>query len=426
MKERDRDCQRLADIQAELFELSVKKLEMSSEVFVRRYMNSKIVKELDDYSFLDDSKSIEDIFIELDNQYGKTNYGTIKYNHDAMYWAGYLYRCFAYTYEVSSKQAYKMLPLKEVISLYEPYHTLDISHAIERMLEAKNISFNYEDNLRRGVEILKKIRKQNMIDSILKEDDLNLLCNDKYTFFVLGKVMNGDCKMIYTDHKNFIICYVDDIHPIWIWTKNNLNKNYKDIIYNILKENNLLNGNHSFNVKYELYEYFKISLIKDNINVSILINMYAYDCEIPIKPTECDGNIHKCDLSDLDELSNIIYEFHESIGIDKKKKEDYTLYAKKFIEDGYTYLWKDKDNNIVASSKYSPNGDLASINLVYTKEQYRRKHYAANLVYEVTKIVLEKGYIPMLYTNADYKASNACYEKIGYKLKGKLCTIKVE
>lgn len=162
MKERDRDCQRLADIQAELFELSVKKLEMSSEVFVRRYMNSKIVKELDDYSFLDDSKSIEDIFIELDNQYGKTNYGTIKYNHDAMYWAGYLYRCFAYTYEVSSKQAYKMLPLKEVISLYEPYHTLDISHAIERMLEAKNISFNYEDNLRRGVEILKKIRKQNM------------------------------------------------------------------------------------------------------------------------------------------------------------------------------------------------------------------------------------------------------------------------
>ena len=31
----------------------------------------------------------------------------------------------------------------------------------------------------------------------------------------------------------------------------------------------------------------------------------------------------------------------------------------------------------------------------------------------------------MLYTNADYKASNACYEKIGYEFKGKLCTIKV-
>lgn len=161
MKELDRECKRLADIQAELFELSVIKLEMSSEVFVRRYMNSKIVKELDDSSFLDDTKVVEDIFVDLDNQYGKTTYGSVKYNHNSMYWAGYLYRCFSYTYEITSKQAYKLLPLKEVISLYEPYHSLDISHAIERMLEAKNISFDSEDTLRKGVDILKRIRKQN-------------------------------------------------------------------------------------------------------------------------------------------------------------------------------------------------------------------------------------------------------------------------
>ena len=45
------------------------------------------------------------------------------------------------------------------------------------------------------------------------------------------------------------------------------------------------------------------------------------------------------------------------------------------------------------------------------------------MVYEVTKLVKEAGYIPMLYTDADYPASNACYEKIGYILRGKLCTI---
>jgi len=37
--------------------------------------------------------------------------------------------------------------------------------------------------------------------------------------------------------------------------------------------------------------------------------------------------------------------------------------------------------------------------------------------------VKEAGCIPMLYTDADYAASNACYEKIGYVLRGKLCTI---
>ena len=87
------------------------------------------------------------------------------------------------------------------------------------------------------------------------------------------------------------------------------------------------------------------------------------------------------------------------------------------------YLWKDEKGRSVASCKYAPAGDMASINLVFTRPEYRRKHYAENLVYQVTMKVKEAGYVPMLYTDADYTASNACYEKIGYVLRGKLCTI---
>ena len=43
--------------------------------------------------------------------------------------------------------------------------------------------------------------------------------------------------------------------------------------------------------------------------------------------------------------------------------------------------------------------------------------------YQVTVKAKEAGYVPMLYTDADYAASNACYEKIGYVLRGKLCSI---
>lgn len=52
------------------------------------------------------------------------------------------------------------------------------------------------------------------MDKHINTEDISLLKKDKYTFFVLGKVMYGNCKMIFTDHNNFIICYVDDIHPI--------------------------------------------------------------------------------------------------------------------------------------------------------------------------------------------------------------------
>ena len=31
-----------------------------------------------------------------------------------------------------------------------------------------------------------------------------------------------------------------------------------------------------------------------------------------------------------------------------------------------------------------------------------------------------------MYTDADYQASNACYEKIGYILRGKLCTVAMK
>ena len=62
MRKIDKEGKRLCDIQADLFEKSVSALEMSSEVFVRRFMNSKIAIELDNKAFLDDSKTINDIF----------------------------------------------------------------------------------------------------------------------------------------------------------------------------------------------------------------------------------------------------------------------------------------------------------------------------------------------------------------------------
>ena len=54
------------------------------------------------------------------------------------------------------------------------------------------------------------------------------------------------------------------------------------------------------------------------------------------------------------------------------------------------------------------------------RPEFRRKHYAENLVYRVTKPAIDAGYVPMIYTDAEYTASNACYEKIGYVLRGKL------
>lgn len=158
MKEIDRDGLLLCEIQAELFEKSMLKVSCSSEVFIRRFMNSKIAVELDTSAFLDDTKTIENIFDEIENEYGKSSYGKNKFNSESLYWIGYIYRYFSYTYELTSKQTYRIVKPSELNKVYLPYHTFDPKFAIERILEEKNISFKQEDLFNRNYEIFKKIR----------------------------------------------------------------------------------------------------------------------------------------------------------------------------------------------------------------------------------------------------------------------------
>ena len=56
--------------------------------------------------------------------------------------------------------------------------------------------------------------------------------------------------------------------------------------YRLLFENNLMNKEHTFNLKYELSDYFIKRALKDGINLSVKTNMFAYDCPNTIKPDE--------------------------------------------------------------------------------------------------------------------------------------------
>ena len=258
------------------------------------------------------------------------------------------------------------------------------------------------------------------------ERDLKLLDNDRYTFFVLRRIMGSDCELFITDHEKIIICYSSEPFPVWIWTRDNASETEMEDAYLKAYDNGLLDGKHKFNLKYDLAQYFIKRAKKDGISLKILINMYAYDNPDPIAPSDkCDGKLYKCDKKDVEELVRFLEVFHKEIGIDQKDTEGYRKDAKAFIDTGRMFFWKDESGNNVASCKYAPDGDMASINLVYTREEYRRKHYAENLVYQVTMIAKNEGYMPMLYTDADYIASNVCYEKIGYVLRGKLCTIGI-
>ena len=139
---------------------SVDKMESSSEIFIRRFMKSEIAKRFDNESILETNIQANDILQLVDEEYGVSDYGSVKYTHNEMYWIGYIYRYFAVTYELTSPQVYKIVKPKELRGLFLPYHTMDPAQAIERILEAKEMLIDEDMELKRQYEIFKRIRNQ--------------------------------------------------------------------------------------------------------------------------------------------------------------------------------------------------------------------------------------------------------------------------
>ena len=158
MRKMDQDGLLLCDLQGNAFELSIQLTSTSSEIFMRRFMNSKVVKMIDNGSILQMNIQPKEIIERVEEEYKKSNYGSVKYTKNEMYWIGYLYRYFSYTYELPSTRVYKIVKPKELRGLFLPYHTLSPEQAIERILEAKGMIFNSEDEIDRQFEIYKRIR----------------------------------------------------------------------------------------------------------------------------------------------------------------------------------------------------------------------------------------------------------------------------
>ncbi len=142
MKKIDKDGLLLCDLQAKAFELSVTMQETGSAIFIRRFMNSTIAGEMDRGIVLQTSIQPGEMLELVEAEYGKSDYGSVKYTENEMFWIGYIYRYFAYTYERSSIQVYKAVKPKELRDLFLPYHTMDPAQAIDRILEAKGLSYD--------------------------------------------------------------------------------------------------------------------------------------------------------------------------------------------------------------------------------------------------------------------------------------------
>lgn len=155
MREFDLNGIRLAEYQARLFEMSTTLLNCSSPIFIRRFLHSNLLTQLDKNDSARISLDVIEGINNINNQFGESKYGMIKYSNEAMFWMGYLYRYISFTRDVDTRYLFKLFDYKKVIELYYTYHTQSLEWCVENLLELFNLDENIFDKNWRLKEIIK-------------------------------------------------------------------------------------------------------------------------------------------------------------------------------------------------------------------------------------------------------------------------------
>lgn len=242
-------------------------------------------------------------------------------------------------------------------------------------------------------------------------------------FALLYQITNGECEME-TDNDSYFMAQTKVGYPVWLWTKNNISKN-KIIEVQEKMENFIIdNDKVKFTCKKEFYDILKrenFKLLTDDY-----FEMGSYFCKSTIKPMKAKGEFCLATKKDIDILVNYhIWDNKEINNIDISKN-DAIKHIAELIEKKIFYVWRDENNKIVSTAVLKTNLQFARINHVYTPVEERCKGYAKNLIYVLTNKALDEGFVPVLYTDYNYPASNKAYRAVGYEDVGVLINFSLQ
>lgn len=250
---------------------------------------------------------------------------------------------------------------------------------------------------------------------------IHLFQPEREMFYVISLIATGDNPLIYSDLGTYIVARSAPGLPTWIWTKDNISKDKLKEIEKVLEEF-YEKGQNDFTSKKEFYEY-----LKEKEETSNYLEMGFLSCKEAMKPLKGKGIFVKPNHEDKVTLAEFwrqnVKELYKGKVISQQEALEEVegwLDSKKF------YVLKDNNGDIVSMAGYGVVDDMAKITHVYTDKEERGKGYCQYLIYSLTKKLLEDGYLPLLYSDYHYEASNQAYKKVGYQDEGYLINFRIE
>ena len=155
---------RVCDYQGKLFMSSTTRFDCSSKIFLRRFLNSEVLTYLDMNDDIYIPDTVDEALDSIEKEFGKTEYGSVKYDSNAMFWMGYMYRYISFTREISTNLLFDLFPPELLNKAYEAFHTQDVEWCVRSLLEMKGLSENIFDPNWRLLQVIKKHRKKTKIN----------------------------------------------------------------------------------------------------------------------------------------------------------------------------------------------------------------------------------------------------------------------
>ena len=259
----------------------------------------------------------------------------------------------------------------------------------------------------------------------MKNANINLLeiknfVKEQEKFHMIFKILQSNEDIVYTDYENYIMARSAVGYPLWIWTIDNISEEKINEVL-MLMEKYFDLGELKITCKEELYVK-----IKEIYEVSAYFEMGFLRCKKLNSVNKARGFLDKPSYSDKITLANFwINLCKEENNIDIQFN-DALIEVDEWLKSNNFYVLRNPMGKVVSLASYSVLEGHARISHVYTPPEERKKGYCKNLVYEITKEILDLNLVPLLYTNYNHKISNELYKKIGYEEEGYLVSFLIK
>jgi len=154
--------------------------------------------------------------------------------------------------------------------------------------------------------------------------------------------------------------------------------------------------------------------------VKLEMNMRVYELRQVNINMIGEGILRPANEDDLEFVAQGFYDFEIDTGLNTSPdKEKCYEVVRNRLPEKTIFIWEDSGRVVSMAAKARPTQNGATVNLVHTPKELRRKGYAGSCVGALSQHLLNSGYkFCSLFTDLANPTSNSIYMKIGYKPVG--------